>query len=164
MAAVCASWPLLCAQGRSAVRPNATSVVPICHVRFTSIRDMLKRLKCANTGHSPRTCRTGQIDPESKFFRKSGPAVIRRKAEIPGSPASHMSIDAREPGHERPPQSKSRIKPGAGRQSSLSPWAAAPRPPALRHDGFRRRGQSRSVQSTDRDTAIPRAIKRSGAP
>lgn len=36
----------------------------------------------------------------------------------------------------------------------------APRPPALRHDGFRRRGQSRSVQSSDRDTAIPRIYKK----
>jgi hypothetical protein len=79
---------------------------------------------------SPPSQRTGTRNPspERKFFRKSGPAVIRRKAEIPGSRASHMSINTREPGHERPPQSKSRIKPGAGRQSSPLPLGGRARP------------------------------------
>jgi hypothetical protein len=38
---------------RSASCPTATYAAAICYVRFTSIRDIPRRLNCANSAHSP---------------------------------------------------------------------------------------------------------------
>jgi hypothetical protein len=52
---------------RAGIRPIEASKAVVCYVRNTSIRDILKRLKCANSGHSRTTWRTGKIDPECAF-------------------------------------------------------------------------------------------------
>jgi hypothetical protein len=46
---------------RSLLRTMARFNVP------SPCSDTVSRLLCANTGHSPRTCRTGQIDPQETF-------------------------------------------------------------------------------------------------
>jgi hypothetical protein len=56
---------------KGAIRPNATYTVAIRNVRFTSIRDMLKRLKRANSGHlhseSLGACRTKERSAPKAF-------------------------------------------------------------------------------------------------
>jgi hypothetical protein len=49
---------------RPAIRPIEASNAGICYGRFTT---STRRLNCANTGHSSRTCRTGQFDPKRAF-------------------------------------------------------------------------------------------------
>jgi hypothetical protein len=69
--------PLLCDARRSAVRPNATSTATISNVRFTSIRDILKRLKCAKSGRSRRD---GQRPNRRKAVRQ--PLFVSRSRKI----------------------------------------------------------------------------------
>ena len=67
--------------------PTARSSFAIWNGRLTSTPAGYGRRVCANTGHSPRTCRTGQIDPQETFGVE---AINGRNG--PGSSRSGTSV------------------------------------------------------------------------
>jgi hypothetical protein len=46
---------------------SSTSTGDLLCPLYVDSRQSLKRLKCANSGHTPAACRTGQIDPLLPF-------------------------------------------------------------------------------------------------
>jgi hypothetical protein len=69
-----AIWGSISCADRLAEKVMTLAVGNVAKGRILVPTMALQWQECANSGHSPRTCRTGQFDPKATF----DPAAVRR--------------------------------------------------------------------------------------
>jgi hypothetical protein len=85
--------PFRSRRSTTACPPTCAIPVAICDRRLTSTRDIAPRLKCANTGHSARARRMGQVDTQRTSF-DCGVRALQRFARQRGRFSRSPSRDS----------------------------------------------------------------------